>query len=401
MENNLFQFATKELSQDAFLCWAINWMVVSREGCPEYRLGEHVLNLFLGKENAVEHYENVQVKRQYKHIDVLVLYKVRGIRHGLIIEDKTNSSEHDNQLQEYSKVLAKDESLGITVQQIHIAYVKTGIHYDADKRANANIVDLEQLLKVLTEYGRDVHSEILDQYITFLDAEFQKRIQIRKLIDSCDFTALSPTVVEYDYDYKKPILGTYYGQFCFLNTLFPDRKIWQKIDLSLSQKVYYDYTDSIYSGANRDGSPWTQYCFWGQAYRGNLIDSKKKEAHYLFWRVDCHKSRGRNAQEYYIALRHYDEYAHQKEVNETGKKANERKRKVYGVFREICDKLQKEYPEIIEHIGERAAYKESDLIFIPISNLKMIGSGSIEEIGYFLKSITDRVKKTYMMMCKN
>ena len=26
MENNIFKFATKELSQDAFLAWLINWL---------------------------------------------------------------------------------------------------------------------------------------------------------------------------------------------------------------------------------------------------------------------------------------------------------------------------------------------------------------------------------------
>lgn len=25
MKNNIFSFATGELSQDAFICWAINW----------------------------------------------------------------------------------------------------------------------------------------------------------------------------------------------------------------------------------------------------------------------------------------------------------------------------------------------------------------------------------------
>ena len=24
--NNIFKYATKELSQDAFLCWSINWL---------------------------------------------------------------------------------------------------------------------------------------------------------------------------------------------------------------------------------------------------------------------------------------------------------------------------------------------------------------------------------------
>ena len=30
-ENKLFKFATKELSQDAFICWCINWINYKKE----------------------------------------------------------------------------------------------------------------------------------------------------------------------------------------------------------------------------------------------------------------------------------------------------------------------------------------------------------------------------------
>ena len=44
-ENNMFKYATKELSQDAFICWCINWI-----NYPEnklYKLGEDMLNAVL------------------------------------------------------------------------------------------------------------------------------------------------------------------------------------------------------------------------------------------------------------------------------------------------------------------------------------------------------------------
>ena len=31
VENNIFKFATKELSQDAFICWLVNWINIDNE----------------------------------------------------------------------------------------------------------------------------------------------------------------------------------------------------------------------------------------------------------------------------------------------------------------------------------------------------------------------------------
>ena len=93
--NNLFSFATKELSQDAILCWIINWMKEKTQDSTFYQLGKSVLDLFLG-ENKLSHYDKVTVKRQYNRIDVLVLYESDNNKYALIIEDKTNTSEHSN-----------------------------------------------------------------------------------------------------------------------------------------------------------------------------------------------------------------------------------------------------------------------------------------------------------------
>ena len=113
--NNLFQYATKELSQDAMLCWLINWL--NYPDSELYPLGKDVLDLFLG-ENSQEKYFNVQVKRQYKKIDVLVLF---NDEYALIIEDKTNTSEHGEQVARYKELL-QQENLAKT---IFTAYIKT------------------------------------------------------------------------------------------------------------------------------------------------------------------------------------------------------------------------------------------------------------------------------------
>ncbi len=53
---------------------------------------------------------------------------------------------------------------------------------------------------------------------------------------------------------------------------------------------------------------------------------------------------------------------------------------------------QAEYPNIIEPIGNRSIYKESNLVFIPVENLKKIGCGTFSEIQHFLLEITEFAK---------
>lgn len=43
--NNLFDFATSELSQDAFLCWSLNWLGVKEDTETNYELSiKNLLN---------------------------------------------------------------------------------------------------------------------------------------------------------------------------------------------------------------------------------------------------------------------------------------------------------------------------------------------------------------------
>jgi hypothetical protein len=206
--NNLFSYATKELSQNAILCWCINWL--NYPGHPLYQLGKAVLDLFLGKEKLDE-YQNVEVKQQYEKIDILVLFS--GKKNGcindyaLMIEDKTNTSEHSRQIERYKTVLAKDFPNRIG----YSSYIKTGIMYDGDWLMTHNVnavIDLNKLLAVIQPFQGKCSSEILDSFCVYL-TEIKNE---RKLIED--------DILSGNYD---KALESAYGQFYFLDTVFSGR----------------------------------------------------------------------------------------------------------------------------------------------------------------------------------
>ena len=87
--NNIFQFATSELSQDAFISWSVNWFN-NRKKPRLTEMSKELLRLFAG----IEKVESVDVFKQYKKIDVLLI--VNG-NVAVIIEDKTFTSAHNSQ----------------------------------------------------------------------------------------------------------------------------------------------------------------------------------------------------------------------------------------------------------------------------------------------------------------
>lgn len=366
--NNLFQYATKELSQDAFFCWLINWVAYPNSSL--HSAGVAALNLFLGS-NKQDSYFNVKVQRQYKKIDVLILF---NDTYALIIEDKTNTSEHGEQIARYKKLLSED----YPDRTILTAYIKTGIIYDEDARivykADA-VVTLDDLLRVLHPFQCTSSSDIFNDYVDYISSIAEERAAIDALI------------ADGNYD---EALKTYYGQFSFLNQIFPNRTKCTEIGKTYVEKDYNPsvFVDQIYAGTNNGGTPWAQYCFWGEQYPLQIKQSNDVEYHYLFWRVDCNWIQQKTAEEtryvpeFYIALRHYDENA---KVNDA---TRQRKKNAYHKFRANCIDRELHQPAIFKKIGVRENYKESDLLFIPLKNISNLPFDKIKEM---LREITKEV----------
>lgn len=148
---NIFSFATSELSQDAMFAYLIKWagpqnMGIDKEMC---QLGQSFLGLLTSSEKLI--INSVEVGRQWRNIDIWV-----EINHDiiLIIEDKTNTSIHDNQLERYREII-EEEYKGKRNKQL-FTYVKTGNEPKAVleeiKRKGYKTINRAQILTVLNTY---------------------------------------------------------------------------------------------------------------------------------------------------------------------------------------------------------------------------------------------------------
>ena len=117
---NIFSFATSELSQDAILSWIIKWAddTYKKEDIKLCMLGKSFISLLTGlKEDDIH---SVDVGRQWCNIDIWVEINDNAF---LIIEDKTGTSIHDDQLNRY-KTIVENEYKGKR-EKLFYAYVKS------------------------------------------------------------------------------------------------------------------------------------------------------------------------------------------------------------------------------------------------------------------------------------
>ena len=75
---NIFSFATKELSQDAFICWLLAWADKAYEKNDLHLSGLAFMQAILKKYDFENQpiIETIEIKRQCKKIDILCLLNV-------------------------------------------------------------------------------------------------------------------------------------------------------------------------------------------------------------------------------------------------------------------------------------------------------------------------------------
>ena len=108
MKPNIFDIATKELSQDAFITWLLTFADNDNQQYDkELNLcAKEFVSMLIKKQipNFNEPILTVEAGRQWENIDVWA--EVNG-KYLIIIEDKTISSEHSNQLERYKEIAEK------------------------------------------------------------------------------------------------------------------------------------------------------------------------------------------------------------------------------------------------------------------------------------------------------
>ena len=101
---NLFRYGHKELSQDAMICWLLDWANQHyADTCPAlHKAGRRFARALFAKHGrpGPERIETVQLGMQVAKIDVFAWVNREYV---LLIEDKTDTGDHGNQLEKYHR----------------------------------------------------------------------------------------------------------------------------------------------------------------------------------------------------------------------------------------------------------------------------------------------------------
>ena len=135
------------------MCWLINW--ASPEFAKDermHRLGVDFVSQLVGVESI--DVKSCVVKRQWNSIDILCLI---NDEHVIVIEDKSGSHEHSNQLKRYKKLVAE----AYPTRKRKLWYIQTGNQgvYDNVKKAGYEVMTRERLLSFF-ETNIQTHGEI-------------------------------------------------------------------------------------------------------------------------------------------------------------------------------------------------------------------------------------------------
>lgn len=173
---NIFELATKELSQDAFIAWLIKWSAPEMQGEDQalHETGRRfVASLFAkaGKSDAGTVPRLQEVRMQFKSIDVLALFHDGW---SILIEDKTNTSDHSNQLERYAELLDGNEFKEYPTEKRAKIYFKTGDQssFDSVVESRYSIYERQDFLELLG-FGLKVgvQSEIYSDFHRYLQAK--------------------------------------------------------------------------------------------------------------------------------------------------------------------------------------------------------------------------------------
>ena len=204
MKNNIFRFATRELSQDAFIAWLLNWSN-DEQNSDMKKLAKTFLKNIIGKNSRwikVIEKENckVDIEVQFYNIDILIMIhdENRDKYLAIIVEDKIITMEHDLQIIRYrnelesnlSKVKKYDNRIG-KIDQILTCYYKP---YDecGVYEKNVDYVYTRKEIMTLFNENKNIKEIYLKQYIEYIEA-----------IDECAKEYKNESICNYIIEKKK------------------------------------------------------------------------------------------------------------------------------------------------------------------------------------------------------
>lgn len=349
MKNNLFSFATSELSQDAFICWCLNWINYPNENL--YPMAKDIFSNLL-EEKDLEN-ERIEILRQYKKIDVLVILK--NSKKVFLIEDKTYTFEH-KQIQRYKEEIEKDPK--IKENTIKTVYFKTGFWFSYDDLVSADIkIDREDFLKIIKKYkGKN---QILDDYCEYFERVTEDEEKEKNYLISQE------EIKEKSY-WGLNISKSSISQYKFMRDIFKD--------------------GYIESGRSVGGRPYTQFNILRRVFpnKDNEYLSEDKRNYTIFWRIDTINIGP------YISINFYTHHDKNNDPKPQSRihEYNRLKEKIEKIVKEKCSNMLN-----WENIqGKFLNYWEQNLLIIPLKNY-LISKEKFDKLVECIKIIDTELRK--------
>lgn len=242
--NNLFMYAPKELSTDAFLAWFFKELEVNPDIADHRSQVFHALGLIAEGETPVK----VEPVLQSDNVDLILSFEVNNTARRILFENKTSSTFHSDQLNRYRERFPNCDKY----IYFKIGYIDTWERQNLEGYQLISAQDFYRAVSFLAQFHPIIH-----QYCAFLkDAWIAKEEKVfQRLAISCP-TAFKSAIGQ------RHLIGELYDQ---LNGSDPFLKFKK--------------------GSNINGSPWTQldFCRRKDYYEGTNET--------LFWRVDSRAGR--------------------------------------------------------------------------------------------------------------
>ena len=181
--NNIFNFATSELSQDAFICWLCNWVNFDDNDLSEdeKKLKELATDFIEKMSGEKLGDRKVNIKRQYQKIDVLLeiqnktefIEKIPVVDMYVIIEDKVGTGLHSNQQKTYRDIISeKNEKYNRSRAKIKVVYYKI-CDEDNMERLKEEGIDIiferKDMLALLEKYKNSFNNILVEDYYNYLN----------------------------------------------------------------------------------------------------------------------------------------------------------------------------------------------------------------------------------------
>jgi hypothetical protein len=167
MKPNLFDISTKELTQDAFIVWLLEWAnKENADNAALHKCGIEFAASLIKKDipDFSESVQSVKTQRQWNHVDILA---VVNEKYCVVIEDKIDTNQHSNQLSEYKKTVEKTLP---DMKHIFI-FFKTGNDSltaleNIEKKEGYKSYTRQDFLKILEKH--DVKNDIYADFLVHL-----------------------------------------------------------------------------------------------------------------------------------------------------------------------------------------------------------------------------------------